>query len=223
MLGQRIKDLRNKKEWTRQDLADKLGVSLNGIYRWEKSERGVSEENLAKIAKVLETSSSYLMGEIDYPGTLAMFDQDFMTYDRITDMGVIQIPIVGSSVSKESQTLSLDGHFPVPKVYIEDYFKDTDGTPLRIFIMKGDSMEPKYRHGDMLIFTQTYAAEAGDNAILIYNNKPFLRGYFQENETVTLKALNETYQDVTVNSNEVHVQGVVKVLLPLPKPDLGFY
>ena len=98
MIGQRIKDLRNKKEWTRQDLADKLGVSLNGIYRWENSERGVSEENLAKIAKVLETSSSYLMGEIDYPGTLATFDQDFMTYDRISDMGIIQIPIVGSTV-----------------------------------------------------------------------------------------------------------------------------
>ena len=89
MLGHRIEDLRNERGWPRQKLADKLGISINAIYRWEKSERGVSEENLLMLAEVLETSSSYLMGEIDYPGTLAKFDQDLMTYSRITDAGII--------------------------------------------------------------------------------------------------------------------------------------
>jgi transcriptional regulator with XRE-family HTH domain len=223
MLGHRIEDLRNERGRPRQKLADKLGISINAIYRWEKSERGVSEENLLMLAEVLETSSSYLMGEIDYPGTLAKFDQDLMTYSRITDAGIIQIPVVGSSVLKESQTLSLDGHFPIPKVYIEKFFKETKDVPLRIFIMKGDAMEPRYRQGDMLIYAQTYTAEAGDNAIIIYNNKALLRGFFPEYETVTLRALKETFQDVTVNPSEVYVQGIVKALLPPPKLDLGFY
>lgn len=60
MRGDRVRALREARNWTRQDLVDKLQVSLNGIYRWENSERGVSEENLIKLAEILETSASYL-------------------------------------------------------------------------------------------------------------------------------------------------------------------
>ena len=60
MRGDRVRALREARNWTRQDLVDKLQVSLNGIYRWENSERGVSEENLIKLVEILETSASYL-------------------------------------------------------------------------------------------------------------------------------------------------------------------
>ncbi len=35
--------------------------------------------------------------------------------------------------------------------------------------------------------------------------------------------VHEAYRDVTINSNEVNVQGAVKAFLPPPKPDFGFY
>ena len=35
-LAQKVKRLRRKKEWTQEDLAREIGVSLSTVQRWEK-------------------------------------------------------------------------------------------------------------------------------------------------------------------------------------------
>lgn len=61
MLGKRIEECRNALGLSRADLAEKLDVGTNTVFRWEKGERSPSDEMKGKIAEVLSTSVSYLM------------------------------------------------------------------------------------------------------------------------------------------------------------------
>jgi transcriptional regulator with XRE-family HTH domain len=62
-LGARIRDFRKSQGFTQQSLADAVGVSMHSIFRWESGERVPDAEDLAKLAEVLGTTVSYLMGE----------------------------------------------------------------------------------------------------------------------------------------------------------------
>ena len=64
-LSNRIKINRNKLGMKQQDLADKVGVSLMTVLRWEKGVRTPNASMLPKLAEALNTSVEYLMGLTD--------------------------------------------------------------------------------------------------------------------------------------------------------------
>lgn len=51
--GEEIRQARNAKSWSQQDLADKAGVSRPSVARVESGQQGVSTDTLQKIAKAL--------------------------------------------------------------------------------------------------------------------------------------------------------------------------
>lgn len=73
---------------------------INSIYRWEAGLRAPSFPTLKKIAALLGTSVSYLIGEIDYAGRLtpsaieANRKKEDIISDVATNAAAISIPIV---------------------------------------------------------------------------------------------------------------------------------
>ena len=61
MLGKRIEDCRTALGLSRSDLADRLDVGTNTIFRWEKGERSPSDDMKRRIAEALSTSVAHLM------------------------------------------------------------------------------------------------------------------------------------------------------------------
>ena len=59
-LGEKIRALR-KGKFTQEQLAEKVGVHINTILRWERGDRVPDANSLAKIAEVLETTPSELL------------------------------------------------------------------------------------------------------------------------------------------------------------------
>ena len=62
---ERLKQLRQKKGLTQQEIADLLHVNRVTYTNWEKGKREPSFENLVKLASVLGTSTDYLLGTSD--------------------------------------------------------------------------------------------------------------------------------------------------------------
>lgn len=60
-IGEKILELRNKKNISRKDLANALNVSLATITRYEKGDRTPNIEQLNKIAMVLDVPASQLV------------------------------------------------------------------------------------------------------------------------------------------------------------------
>ena len=60
-MGKRIKDLRKERNITREQLADKMGITIKFLYEVENDKKGVSAEILLKIATILSASCDYLL------------------------------------------------------------------------------------------------------------------------------------------------------------------
>jgi transcriptional regulator with XRE-family HTH domain len=61
-LGDRIKALREKRDWSQTMLAKKIGVSKSVMSRIEAGTRPLEDSLLIKLSDVLEESSDYLLG-----------------------------------------------------------------------------------------------------------------------------------------------------------------
>ena len=62
MIGDKIKELRNRKGLYQQELADIMNVSKSTIAMWETNKREPSSEMLVALANFFECSTDYLMG-----------------------------------------------------------------------------------------------------------------------------------------------------------------
>ena len=68
--AQRIKEMREMLGMSQQDLADKTGISLRQVARYEAGSSDITGDPLELIAKGLECSIDYLMGVVDHPNQI---------------------------------------------------------------------------------------------------------------------------------------------------------
>lgn len=60
-VGERIRSLREKKNYSRQELAERTGLSAGYLYEIESGRKRFSADALCKIAEALSTSCDYIM------------------------------------------------------------------------------------------------------------------------------------------------------------------
>lgn len=67
LFPERVKLLRERERYSLAELSDLVGVKGNTIWRWESGRTKPSTETIIKLAKVLNTTATYLLGETDNP------------------------------------------------------------------------------------------------------------------------------------------------------------
>lgn len=60
--SERLKKLRKQAQLTQVDVAEKLGISQPAYASWERGVKKPTQENLVKIAQILNVSVDYLVG-----------------------------------------------------------------------------------------------------------------------------------------------------------------
>lgn len=60
--SERLKKLRKQVQLTQVDVAEKLGISQPAYASWERGVKKPTQENLVKIAQILNVSVDYLLG-----------------------------------------------------------------------------------------------------------------------------------------------------------------
>lgn len=65
--GNEIRQLRKNLRLSQEGLANLIGVSRSAVYDWERDAYSPEGENLVNLAKALEVSVAYLIGETDDP------------------------------------------------------------------------------------------------------------------------------------------------------------
>ena len=69
--SERLKDLRKQAGLTQVDVAEKLGISQPAYASWERGVKKPTQDNLVKIAQILNVSVDYLVGNSEEkPGEL---------------------------------------------------------------------------------------------------------------------------------------------------------
>lgn len=60
--SERLKNLRKQAHLTQVDVAEKLGISQPAYASWERGAKKPTQDNLVKIAQILDVSIDYLVG-----------------------------------------------------------------------------------------------------------------------------------------------------------------
>jgi transcriptional regulator with XRE-family HTH domain len=63
LLGQRIRQCREKKQWNQSEIADALGVSVQAVSKWERGVNAPDLSSLPSLAKLLDVSLDALLAD----------------------------------------------------------------------------------------------------------------------------------------------------------------
>lgn len=65
MFGEQLKMIRTQAGMSQKSLAEKLFVSQQSVWKWERNESSPNPETIAKIAGIFNISADYLLGRTD--------------------------------------------------------------------------------------------------------------------------------------------------------------
>ena len=150
MIGPQIRLLRKEANMTQQELASKLYVSQQAVGKWERGEATPNPETIVAMSRIFGVSADTLLGESAPP----------------LSTGGTWVPVLGDVAAG----------IPIEAVEnIVDYEEiDTamaaNGKYYGLRI-KGSSMEPRIREGDVVILRQQEDADTGDTAVVLVNGE----------------------------------------------------
>lgn len=98
-ITQRLKNLRKELGITQQEVAENLGILKESYRRWEIGKSNPSKQNLEKLSKFYNVSTSYLLGETDVRSS-----SDFM--ERMANLSEAQQEDVIKFLQKQEDTTS---------------------------------------------------------------------------------------------------------------------
>jgi phage repressor protein C with HTH and peptisase S24 domain len=98
--------------------------------------------------------------------------------------------------------------FGYPVGYADDYIRCPDLHDPNAFSLRvcGDSMEPKYHEGDIVIFSPAAQVNNGDDCFVRFSQPhetTFKRVFFEKENKVRLQPRNEQYPPLFIDSNRV--------------------
>ena len=181
-MGERIYYLRKAKKMTQEDVAKRLNVALQTIYKYEKGiVTNIPLDKLELLAKVLDTTTTYITG----------WDQNetaFATVSNISGVETKKVPLLGKIAAGEPIFADEDH-----ESYVEA------GTNLNAdFCLKvqGDSMiNARINDGDIVFIRKQPMVENGEIAAVIIDNEATLKRvyYYPENNKLVLSPENPKY------------------------------
>lgn len=201
-IGKRIKTVRTEKELSLDDIANEIGVAKSTIQRYENGKiRSPKIPVLNAIANSLDVNPSWLLGTSD---------------NKVIQNSVraIRIPVLGriaAGIPINAITEIIDWEEVRPD--------DVAGGEYFALQIRGDSMEPRIRNGDVIICRQQEDAEDGALVVAMVNGDDAcckkLKKY--PNGAIGLMSTNPAYEPMIFTLDEiderpVRIIGIVKEL-----------
>lgn len=179
-IAEKIKQLVKEQGVKIKDMLDSCGLSKNLISSMLSGGSIPKSDNLAVIADYLDCSVDYLLGRTD----------DRYSH-KIGTKGSVNIAIKHSFYKVFAGAgFDLDDHDQWERISIPDTPEARQAD--FALTIKGDSMEPIYYDGDMVLVAQQAQVEVGEIGIFAIEGK----GYIKKFGGDRLISLNEKYNDI---------------------------
>lgn len=201
-IGERIRYFRNKRGWTSEELANKLGTSRVTITRYETGTRKTNQDVLFKLADVFNVSINEFFPNQGNPSNLVSIDQ--------LGMHPVKIPIVGT-IACGSPILADQNVIG----YTTELFNEVPEGTLFALKCQGDSMEPKIPDNATVIVRVQPTVEDDEIAAVLVddNEEATLKRIKHIGNQVMLMPENQKYDPIILNrENPGRILGkVIKV------------
>ncbi len=151
----RLKECREAAGLSQKEVAITLGIRAPSVSNWERGKTNPTHENLMQLANLYNVSVDYLTGRTDRPHS-ELPEHQGKNYFQIPVLGNVPAGIPIEAVTDIIDWEELPNEMGRP----DDFFA------LRI---NGDSMEPKFSKGDVVIVRKQDDADSGDIVIAMIN------------------------------------------------------
>ena len=181
-MGERLYYLRKAKKMTQEEVAKKLDVALQTIYKYEKGiVTNIPLDKLELLAKILDTTTTYITGwdqaEVAVPSAPNIFNLETK-----------KVPLLGKIAAGE----------PIFAEEEHGSYIETGSNINADFCLKvqGDSMiNARINDGDIVFIRKQPMVENGEIAAVIIDNEATLKRvyYYPENNKLILNPENPKY------------------------------
>ncbi len=182
----RLKELRKANKMNQESLASILGVTQATLSGWENEKYEMDNKSLIKCSEIFGVSIDYILGGNSSP-------------ELDANSKGIKIPVLGNVAAG----------IPIEAIEdIVDYEEISEDLASRGQFfglkIKGSSMEPRIKDGDVVIVRQQPEVESGDVAIVIVNgDSATCKKVVITDNGITLIPFNPNYEPVFYTAEQV--------------------
>ena len=188
MIGDNIRYLRKKAGYSQAHLARKLNIKQASVSLWESGKTNPDTATLVNLSHIFDVPLDYFLSE--------------EPHREIDSVRVIRqaVPILGSIACGERVT---------PDTEPEGYADIPDGVHADFALRcKGDSMEPTFRDGDLVLIRQQPEVEPGQIAAVSIDNETTLKHIYPQDNGLLLVADNPAYRPLLITNEEIIIHGL---------------
>lgn len=188
MIGKNIRYLRKRAGYSQEQVARKLDVTQGTVSQWENGLTEPDTRTLAQLAQMFSVPLDYFLSEEPHR------DLDSI---RITRNAV---PIIGEIACGEPITAqqNIEGYADLPDGVHADF-------ALRC---KGDSMEPTFMHGDLVLIRNSPDFQPGQIAAVGIEGEALLKHVYRQGENILCVSENPAYAPQTFHADQVTIYGL---------------
>lgn len=197
---EKLKQKREELGLEQQELAERIGVSKQAYFKWEKGLSKPTKANIAKLEKVLKVPEGYLSeDEISslYKQLTEPNQEKAITYvrDLVSSQKVISIAEKRSEYhvyEKLSAGIgaSVYGDLDYDVVYYNEELPHDFAS-----WVDGNSMEPTYQNGEVALIRETGFDYDGAVYAVVWDSQTYIKKVYREEEGLRLVSINKDYPD----------------------------
>lgn len=230
----KLREIRARQKLTMKELGKKVGVSESAIGLYENGKRKPDFDMLLKLAEALDSSVPELTGTEELFGVKirSALDKRYAALDEYGKQAVdavldIEYRRCTGEVAKTATKIiplfpaAAGPGEPVDGEAFDDYEVPEDSKAAFAVRISGDSMEPEFHHGDVVLCEKRIAKD-GEIAVIMVNGCLLVKQYIPDSfGNIYLRSLNRNRKDLDVDilaSGNYTVQGwgtVIHKRIPL--------
>ena len=203
-IGEFIERRRKELGITLDEIGKVTGVGKSTVKKWETGLiSNMGRDKISNLSKILKVSPAVFINDsIDYDEAVSIKPSGFKGV-KIPVLGYVRAGIPISAVEEIldyeeiSEEMSRQGEFFALQI-------------------KGDSMEPRMREGDVIIVRQQSTAENGDVVVILINgDDAAVKKFYRSSQGIKLISTNPAYEPFFFTPKEVNdlpVQVIGKVV-----------
>ena len=215
-LGKTIKAIRKSKNMTQKELSYLTGFKQNTISNHENGNRSLTELDIDTYAQALNVSPQYLFAHRENTAIDSTILTIYTQLEKVRQHRVYQFAkdqLDEQHTPKEVPT-NICELFPVHVIEAlaagtgysygdnntELFYTDRDDLKAYDFasLVTGDSMEPFYFDGDIVLIKRGYDNNPGAVYAIDYDGKSYLKKLFDAPDHLRLVSINSKYEDIII-------------------------